>query len=140
LRLLLKYPLLSSLPCEECHRHIYKIPTGVPDTYEGENGEDVLMKRPEGSPPPCDICPKGIRVGEEHVPDWEGRYTLRWENVQIVELWNRLKAPGYPVPEHLLGDGLFADRYATVDGIFNEVQRERENEMLSYELAKLIIR
>ena len=131
---------MAQLPCEECHTHVYQIPSGLPDTYEGEGGAQVLMKRPPGASPPCDLCPKGISTGDSVSPDWENRYILNWANIQLVELYKRLRSPGYDLPGHLKNDGLFADRYADVDAIFREVERDKSNEFLAVELARLILR
>lgn len=119
---------------------MYQIPSGLPETYEGEDGKPVMIKRPPGASPPCDLCPKGINNGESVEPDMENRYLLSWANIQLVELCKRAKSPGFELPEHLKGDGLFHDRFAEVEAIHRETERRQDREALAHELARLILR
>lgn len=132
----MRHPLLSQLDCAQCQKWLYKIPWGIPDTYEGPDGEAVMQERPPGSTPPCHVCPKSVDGG----PDHDGLYQISNENAMLLEICKRADSPGYLLPQHLQNDPLFAERYAVVAKIIRDGERSVDNENMCNELARLIMR
>lgn len=95
-----------------------------------------MQERPEGSPPPCESCPKNVQGG----PDHDGLYLLSDENAQLLELCQRVSVPGYKLPGHLDQDPLFAERYAVVREIRRECEAIQNSERLQNGLARIILR
>ena len=92
-----------------------------------------MIERPEGTEPPCDICPK-------QGPEFEHLYKLSRENLHMIRLYHLLQSPGFGVPEHLIGCTLFAENYGTVDDIVKSSKARVEREQLAEEIALLILR
>ncbi len=131
--------MLASLDCRDCQTYLYKIPSGVADTYETDEGEK-LQKRPKGTTPPCEMCPKSIMSEGQYAPDLEGVSKMSDANVELVEMVHRCDCPSYSMPEHLVNDPLFAGKYAEVKRIISECDTYKSNEQLSLQLAQIMLR
>ncbi len=131
--------MLASLDCNDCQTYLYKIPSGVADTYETDEGPK-LQKRPKANTPPCHICPKSVMVNGQYYPDTDGETKMSQSNIELVEMVNRCDAPYYTPPEHLINDPLFAGKYAEVKRVVAECDADRSNEQLAFQLAQIILR
>lgn len=125
-----RYPRLSQLPCEECKQFVYQIPDAEPVEYETDDGTMKKMKRNE--PPPCQSCPKGG-------PENDQLCRVNWTNTKLINLYHRLQAPGYDVPQHLRGDKLFADNYSRVQDIVAETEREQLADRVSHSILTVML-
>lgn len=135
MRLRLRFPALSHLDCGVCQQWIYQIPSGIPDTYEGDDGELTLQERPPGTAP-CDKCPKSINGG----PDINGVYKLSNENEQLLSLYWRSKSPGFRLPDHLVGDPAFAELFGAMEQIIHDTERQMDREHTGNIIASMLRR
>ncbi len=109
---------------------MHEIPSGKPLTYEGEGGLPVLQERPEGTAP-CEKCPKSVDDG----PDLEGTYQISTANEALLDLVHRSASPGFVLPDHLLDDRLFQERFATATRLIESLNREGETADLARDIA-----
>ena len=114
------------LRCTECAKHIYEIPSGVPQTYKGPDGKDQMIDRVDD--PPCDRCPKG---GPENDHLWE----LSEKNYRTHQLWRRWKTGLVQLPPHLETCPLMAENFAIIEETIQDARDASNSEQIAQLIA-----
>lgn len=122
---------MAELSCEECQKHIYEIPSGLPQGEEGDDGKIMLVPRPPGLPSPCERCPKGG-------PENEKLFQITRKNKRFLDLYRRSKDDYFEMPEHLKDCKLRQDLFYAIDQIEESRGTNNLANKLAVKLSKFI--
>jgi hypothetical protein len=129
LRLRFEHPRLADLPCSECQKWVYEIPSGEPQTYEIGNGEVMQIERRES--PPCHLCPK-------ESPEREHLYQLSDRNHRLLMFHRRVRSKVYQLTGEQRRDGLLADNFAIIDDVMAVADQKANRDRLAHSIANAL--
>ena len=129
---MMNHPGLAALPCSECQKFVYSIPSAEPQTYQIEpDGEPIKVERPPDTSPPCDQCPKGS-------PEQEAQFTMSWENHLTVTLYRRFKTGAMRLPARLENDPILADNFSMIEDVIENADRQQSADRIAASMVRFM--
>lgn len=133
----LRHPELPT--CDDCQQWLFDPADGWRLTRNLANGEPV--RRPAGSPTPCDACPKCYGL-EQRSPAVGRRCDLSAKNERTIEVYHQVQAThGRCLSRRAARDAVVAQNLGAIAAVLHEHERnerKRSNQAVR-RLAKAVI-